>query len=241
MVSFSRNYGQTAALSAGVQHATGEYIATLDGDMQNDPKDILPMLKLCTEDVDIVSGYRKHRNDRFLRVQVSKIANFIVSKMTGLKLNDYGCSMKVYKKSTLAAIELYGEMHRFLPIYAHLKGAKVSEFVVQHHSRLAGQSKYGYQRILRVCLDIILFYFLFHSKKPLNVFSKFSFFFASISAIFFALFIRGGDQIYLILAAFSFQWILFPLLFALILELIIRTHYLSQSESQYTIGQKLNF
>lgn len=241
VISFTRNFGQTAALAAGIQNSSGTYIATLDGDLQNDPQDILPMLKLCSENVDIVSGYRKNRNDHFLRVRVSNIANSIVSKMTGLQLHDYGCSIKVYKRDTLADIKLYGEMHRFLPIYAHLKGAKVSEFVVNHHPRHKGTSKYGYQRTLRVCLDIVLFYFLFHSKKPLNFFSKFSYFFFFLSTLLFIQYTFSLDIVYLVLLCFSTQFIVYPLLFALILELIIRTHYLSQSESQFIISTKVNF
>jgi hypothetical protein len=199
------------------------------------------MLEMCKDDIDIVSGHRKNRNDDFLRVFVSKVANQIVSKMTGLLLHDYGCSIKVYRKSILEKIQLYGEMHRFLPIYAHLKGAKVSEVEVQHHPRHKGESKYGYQRTLRVCVDISMFYFLFHSKKPLNFFAKFSYFFSIITISLFILFLLNANLIYLVLALFSFQFIIYPLLFALILELIIRTHYLSQSESQYTITSKLNF
>lgn len=241
VISFARNFGQTAALSAGVQNSSGTFIATLDGDLQNDPQDILPMLELCSEEVDIVSGYRKNRNDNFLRVQISKIANSIVSKMTGLDLHDYGCSMKVYRNKSLSTIQLYGEMHRFLPIYAHLKGAKVKEFVVKHHPRHKGVSKYGYQRILRVCLDIVLFYFLFHSKKPLNVFSKVSYFFAIITLLMIIQFLITSNLLFLVLFAISLQFVIYPLFFALILELIIRTHYLSQSESQFIIKSKLNF
>ena len=172
-IKFRRNFGQTAALAAGIRGSSGDWIATLDGDMQNDPKDILPLYQKATvEGWDVVSGWRRNRKDSLLRSQISKIANRLVSKISGLELHDYGCSMKIYRRSVLDKLKLYGEMHRFLPIYASLKGAKVCEMVVNHRSREQGVSKYGYLRIVRVLVDMLLFHFLFRSGKPFQFFVK---------------------------------------------------------------------
>ncbi|MBT3784239.1 glycosyltransferase family 2 protein [bacterium] len=240
-VSLSRNFGQTSALSAGIRGASGEWVATLDGDMQNDPADILPLVEECKQGYDIVSGWRKNREDTFLRVFVSKIANQIASKITGLQLHDYGCSMKVYRRGILQRIRLYGEMHRFLPIYASLKGARVTEREVKHHPRTKGQSKYGYQRILRVLLDMLMFSFLFHSRSPLPFFSRISviLFTAGLGCIFPG--VWQGNALLLFAGLFLFTVSGFLVLFALILELIIRTHYLSQQETQYSIQEIINF
>jgi len=241
IISLSRNFGQTSALSAGIRGAAGEWIATLDGDMQNDPADILPLLEECKNGYDIVSGWRKNREDSFLRVFVSKMANRLASRITGLPLHDYGCSMKVYRKSVLQRMQLYGEMHRFLPIYASLKGAKVTERVVSHHPRTRGSSKYGYQRILRVLLDMLMFAFLFHSKSPLKAFSQVSGFILALSIL---LIIPGffyGSAPLLFSGGILFTISGYLILFALILELIIRTHYLSQQETQYSIQELVNF
>ena len=241
IISLARNFGQTSALSAGIRGASGEYIATLDGDLQNDPADILPLLDECKKGFDIVSGWRQNREDSLLRVFVSKMANKIASRISGLPLHDYGCSMKVYRKAILQKIQLYGEMHRFLPIYGALKGARVTECVVHHHPRTMGRSKYGYQRILRVLLDMLMFSFLFHSKSPLRYFSPIS-----------ALILAASFLSALIGFIYGYVWPFFAacllfsiaghlILFALILELIIRTHYLSQKETQYSIKELVNF
>jgi glycosyltransferase involved in cell wall biosynthesis len=236
----SRNFGQTSALAAGIRGAKGEWIATLDGDLQNDPADILPLLKEGTRGFDIVSGWRKERDDPSLRVFLSQIANRIATGITGLELHDYGCSMKIYRKSTLARIRLSGEMHRFLPLYAYLKGARVTEKVVNHRPREKGVSKYGYLRILRVVLDMILFSFLFHSRTPLPYFSRLAIFFFLLCLGFLALAIFLGSSILAITSLLCFVLGSNTLLFALILELIIRTHYLSQQEAQYTIKDVMN-
>jgi glycosyltransferase involved in cell wall biosynthesis len=238
---FTRNYGQTSALAAGIQHASGEFIATLDGDLQNDPEDILPMLQVLKEqNLDIVSGWRKDRKDKFLRSALSRAANQILSSITGLALHDYGCSMKLYRVATLKNISLYGEMHRFLPIYAHLKGATVGEYVVHHHPREFGDSKYGFQRILRVLVDIFLFYFLFHSKRPLPVFANFFYIWEVLAILFFFSYFLFASPLCLFASSVSFSAGFVFLLAGLILELIIRTHYLSQHEAQYTIKKTTN-
>ena len=241
IISLSRNFGQTSALSAGIRGTSGEYIATLDGDLQNDPADIIPLLDECKKDFDIVSGWRKSREDSLLRVFVSKMANKIASRISGLPLHDYGCSMKVYRKAILQKIHLYGEMHRFLPIYGALKGARVTERVVNHHPRTMGRSKYGYQRILRVLLDMLMFSFLFHSKSPLRYFSPISasVLFGSILSALIGLIYQSIWPLFAACLLFTMAGHL--ILFALILELIIRTHYLSQKETQYSIQELVNF
>ena len=240
-IKFRRNFGQTAALAAGIRGSSGDWVATLDGDMQNDPSDILPLYQKATiEGWDVVSGWRKNRKDSFLRSQVSKIANRLVSKISGLELHDYGCSMKIYRRSVLDKLKLYGEMHRFLPIYASLKGAKVCEMAVNHRPREQGVSKYGYLRIVRVLVDMLLFNFLFRSGKPFQ-------FFVKIGVI--ALLIGLATLIAVLVSPPTIKllifWSLFGLLaiqiaawmvlFGLIVELILRTHYLAQQETQYEI------
>ena len=240
-IKFRRNFGQTAALAAGIRGSSGNWIATLDGDMQNDPSDILPLYQKATiEGWDVVSGWRKNRRDSFLRSQISKIANRLVSKISGLELHDYGCSMKIYRRSVLDKLRLYGEMHRFLPIYASLKGAKVCEMIVNHRPRKQGVSKYGYLRIIRVLVDMLLFHFLFHSGKPFQFFVKIgaiSLFFGMICLC--TILLNPPALEFIILWAFvgllAIQTAAWMVLFGLIVELILRTHYLAQEETQYEI------
>jgi glycosyltransferase involved in cell wall biosynthesis len=153
-IKFRRNYGQTSAMVAGFEHALGEVIVTLDGDLQNDPADIPKLLKKIDEGYDIVSGWRKYRKDHFSRVLPSKVANAIISKTTGVNLHDYGCSLKAYKANTVKSLEMYGEMHRFFPALASMTGAKITEIPVNHYPRKFGVSKYGFDRIFKVFSDI---------------------------------------------------------------------------------------
>jgi glycosyltransferase involved in cell wall biosynthesis len=164
-----RNSGQTAAMQAGFDHVQGKYIATLDGDLQNDPKDILRLLnRLKEEKLDLIVGWRKDRKDPFLRSLISKMANSLIGWSTDIKLHDYGCSLKVYRNKTLKAVQLYGEMHRLIPAWMSLytDKARISEEVVNHRPRIAGESKYGFGRIARVPLDLfsIIFFQRFLSK-----------------------------------------------------------------------------
>jgi len=157
VIRFRRNYGQTAAMYAGFEHATGEVIVTMDADLQNDPEDIPRLLKKLEEGYDIVSGWRKDRKDPFLSRRLpSKIANWIISKVTGVELHDYGCTLKAYRSEIAKRYRLYGDMHRFLPALARRFGAKITEIPVRHHPRLYGRSKYGIGRTVRVILDIFL-------------------------------------------------------------------------------------
>lgn len=245
-IKLRRNSGQTAALAAGIRGAKGNWVATLDGDMQNDPDDIIPLYrKAQNENWDVVSGWRKNRKDPFLRSQVSKIANRLVSGISGLELNDYGCSMKIYRRSILNKLQLYGEMHRFLPIYASLKGARVCEMIVNHRARESGVSKYGFLRITRVLVDMLIFYFLFHSGKPFQFFMKAALFilatglFLLIIPLFNAL-SNGWIAFNITAGLILLQTASFFILFGLILELILRTHYLTQKETQYEIISIVN-
>ena len=153
-IKLKRNFGQTSAMVAGFDHASGEIIVTLDGDLQNDPSDIPILLKKMEEGYDIVSGWRKYRKDHFSRVLPSKIANYIISATTGVSLHDYGCSLKAYRAKCIKSIDAYGEMHRFFPALASMTGARVTEMPVKHHARKFGTSKYGFERIFKVFSDI---------------------------------------------------------------------------------------
>ena len=156
IINLRRNYGQTAAMQAGFDHAKGEIVIPMDGDLQNDPKDIPILINKIHEGYDVVSGWRKERLDKKLtRIIPSKIANHLISKISGLHLHDFGCTLEAYKE-VLNDIKLYGEMHRFIPIYASWEGAKVTEIPVRHHARKAGKTKYGLSRIPKVILDILV-------------------------------------------------------------------------------------
>lgn len=170
----ARNYGQSTAMQAGFDAAQGEVIVTLDGDLQNDPADIPRLLEMLENDpgVDILSGWRKDRQDATLKRKLpSRIANWLISKVTGVPLHDYGCSLKVYRRQALANVRLYGELHRFVPALAHQFGARVKEVVVSHHARQRGTSKYGIDRTLRVILDLLLVQFLLrYVQRPIQFF-----------------------------------------------------------------------
>jgi glycosyltransferase involved in cell wall biosynthesis len=171
VIRFRRNFGQTAAMAAGMNYAKGEVIIPLDADLQNDPADIPRLLEKINEGYDVVSGWRKKRKDNTIRKIPSQIANRLISKVTGVHLHDYGCSLKAYRASVIKDVHLYGEMHRFIPAYAAMVGAKVTEIPVNHHPRLAGQSKYGMGRIVRVVLDLMVVKFLGgYGSKPIYFF-----------------------------------------------------------------------
>ncbi|MEL6581377.1 MAG: glycosyltransferase family 2 protein, partial [Cyanobacteria bacterium J06621_12] len=167
-----RNYGQTPAMAAGFESARGKAIVTLDGDLQNDPADIPMLLEKLEEGYDLVSGWRRKRQDAALtRLLPSKIANIIIAKVTGVKLHDYGCSLKAYRAELIADMNLYGELHRFLPALAYIEGARIAEVPVRHHARRFGQSKYGLGRTIRVIMDLLTVYFMKKFlTRPMHVF-----------------------------------------------------------------------
>lgn len=177
VIRFRRNFGQTAAMAAGFAHAKGDVIITLDGDLQNDPKDIPTLLKKIEEGYDVVSGWRVRRKDKFLTRRLPSIcANWLISRVTGVKLHDYGCTLKAYRREVAQNIGLYGEMHRFIPAMASWMGISVAEVAVNHYPRRHGTSKYGLSRTLRVILDLITVKFLLsYATKPLQMFGTVGF------------------------------------------------------------------
>jgi len=172
IIRFRRNFGQTSAMSAGFHYSSGDVIITLDADLQNDPKDIPAILKKLDEGYDIVSGWRRERKDKAVsRRFPSIVANKIISRLSGVYLHDYGCTLKAYRKEVIENIELYGEMHRYIPAVASRMGVSVAEIPVTHHSRKYGKSKYGISRTIRVILDIITIKFLLsYSQRPIQIF-----------------------------------------------------------------------
>ena len=251
VVKFRRNYGQTAAMYAGFQHAEGDVIITMDGDLQNDPHDIPKLLEKINEGYDIVSGWRKNRKDPFLtRILPSKIANWIISKVTGVHLHDYGCTLKAYRREVAKSYRLYGDMHRFLPAVAKSFGAKVTEVVVNHRPRLYGKSKYGIGRTIRVILDIFLVKFLNdYLNKPLYVFGGMGFTLAvigflillylAVEKIFFGASIGGRPL--LILGVLLFLSGLQLISTGIIAEVIIRTYYESKADVPYRIERVVQY
>lgn len=174
LIRFRRNFGQTAAMSAGFHEARGEVVITLDADLQNDPEDIPLLLQRIKAGADVVSGWRKDRKDKFISRRLPSItANALISKITGVYLHDYGCTLKAYRHDVIKDVHLYGEMHRFVPALANWVGARVEEIPVRHHARMFGKSKYGISRLVRVVLDLLTVNFLLrYSKSPIQMFGK---------------------------------------------------------------------
>jgi len=250
VIRFKRNYGQTAALYAGFQYAKGDVIITMDADLQNDPEDIPRLLEKLREGYDIVSGWRKYRKDPFLsRKLPSMVANWIISKVTGVYLHDYGCTLKAYKAEFLKDLELYGDMHRFLPALTKRKGAKITEIVVRHHPRIYGKSKYGIGRTIRVVLDILLVKFLNeYLNKPMYVFGSIGFFLLVVGflALAYLLFIKIfmgesiGKRPLLILSTLSILAGIQLVSTGIIAELLIRIYYRSKEEKPYFVEETIN-
>lgn len=244
VIRFRRNFGQTAALSAGIDHARGEIIVPMDGDLQNDPTDIPRLLAKIDEGYDVVSGWRKNRQDSLRRRLPSLIANRLISWISGVRLHDYGCSLKAYRRDVLEDVRLYGEMHRFVPIYASWQGARVTEMPVTHHPRTHGKSKYGLERTLKVVLDMIVVKFLAnYATKPIYVFGGFGFFALFMSFVTFAwmLYYKLAGQKDFIQTPLPLVTVMFLLvgclsvLLGLVAELSIRTYYESQGKRTYAI------
>lgn len=178
LVELRKNYGQSTAMTAGIDHSTGRYVALLDGDLQNDPTDIPGMLELLKkEDWDIVAGNRKNRKDgMFLRKIPSRIANAMIRRMTGVYIKDYGCTLKVFRREIAEELGLYGELHRFIPVLAKLQGARITQVDVKHHPRVHGKSKYGINRTFKVMSDLVLMVFMRkYMQKPMHLFGTFGF------------------------------------------------------------------
>ncbi len=251
VISLRRNYGQTAAMSAGIDAAKGEILIPMDADLQNDPKDIARLLEKLNEGFDVVSGWRKKRKDKLIMRKIpSWIANSVISKIGGVPLHDYGCSLKAYRREVLQDVKLYGEMHRFIPIYASWAGARVTEIPVDHHARQAGKSKYGISRTVKVIFDLMTIKFMAsYQTKPIYVFGTFGMlaFFLSIIAGIWAFVLKFAYGISFILTplpiiaivmlAISVQFILMGLL----AEMLVRTYHESQDKAIYTVREKIGF
>jgi len=249
-VIFRRNFGQTAAITAGIDHAQGHTIVLLDADMQNDPGDIPMLLAKLDEGYDLVSGWRKDRKDnRFTRIIPSIFANGLISWVTGVHLHDYGCTLKAYRRDALEGFRLYGEMHRFIPVFAHSVGARITEIPVRHHHRKFGEANYGLDRTLKVFLDLFTVKFLLnYSHKPMRLFGGMGMILITISVgLLLYLFIRRmfflvsvlGSPFFLIgvmLLILGFQ----SILMGLIAELLARTYHESQAKLTYTVREMIN-
>ena len=247
IIRFRKNFGQTAAMSAGFTHAQGDIIIALDADLQNDPADIPKMVKKLHEGFDVVSGWRKKRHDKALTRRLpSKIANWLISTITGVKLHDYGCTLKAYRKEVLAQTKLYGEMHRFIPALASWNGAIIEEIVVNHRPRTAGVAKYGLGRTWKVILDLITVNFLgSFSTKPIYVFGGLGLL-SGLCSIFFLFTViyqkiasnvdMSGNPLLLLTAVLMISTIQF-ILMGLLAELLVRTYHESQNRPTYVIRE----
>jgi glycosyltransferase involved in cell wall biosynthesis len=246
VIRFRRNFGQTAAMSAGIDHSQGDVIVLMDADLQNDPADIGRLMQKIDEGYDVVSGWRKHRKDKFLKRKLpSKIANGLISRVTKVRLHDYGCSLKAYRREVLDGVRLYGEMHRFIPAYASWAGAAITEIPVNHRARKYGKSKYGLSRTIRVVLDLITVKFLgSYSTKPLYWFGFISFFTGILGFLATGLllwqrftppYVKIHDNPLLELSAFMFMAAVQLVLFGLLAELQMRTYFESQGKATYTL------
>ncbi|ERN42729.1 glycosyltransferase involved in cell wall biogenesis [Rubidibacter lacunae KORDI 51-2] len=242
-----RNYGQTAAMAAGFEHACGAAIVSLDADLQNDPSDIPQLLAKLDEGYDLVSGWRKQRQDAALtRLLPSRIANWLIGKVTGVKLHDYGCSLKAYRSELLADMNLYGELHRFLPALAFIEGAKIAEIPVQHHARRFGQSKYGLGRTFRVLMDLLTVWFMKKFlTRPMHVFGSLGLLSFSagvllgiyLSALKLMMNQNIGDRPLLILVVVLLLAGVQLFCFGLLGELLMRTYHESQGRPIYRVRE----
>ncbi|MDY7020801.1 MAG: glycosyltransferase family 2 protein [Cyanobacteriota bacterium] len=242
-----RNYGQTPAMSAGFKHSCGEVIVTLDGDLQNDPADIPMLLEKLEEGYDVVSGWRKNRQDAALtRLLPSRLANGLISQMTGVKLHDYGCSLKAYRAEVAADLNLYGELHRFLPALAVIEGARITEVPVRHHARQFGKSKYGLDRTFRVVMDLLTISFIkTFLTRPMHVFGLLGLFSLSVGVasglyltfLKYALGQSIGDRPLLILAVLLTLSGIQLFCFGLLAEVLMRTYHESQNRPIYRVRE----
>ncbi|MBL7787376.1 MAG: glycosyltransferase family 2 protein [Chitinophagales bacterium] len=242
---FRRNYGQTAAMKAGIDYAKGDYIITLDGDLQNDPSDIPMMVqKLESEDLDMVAGRRANRQDGMvLRKIPSKIANALIRRMTGVYVHDYGCSLKVMRKEIAKNLGLYGQLHRYVPVLANLQGARIAEVDVQHHARIHGTSKYGLGRTFKVISDLLLMlFFQQYQQRPMHLFGPIGIFSflggTGILGYMLLLKLLGNDiwgRPLLLLGMILLIAGIQLLTFGIMAEIMMRTYYESQDKSPYRI------
>ena len=251
VIEFRKNYGQTAAMQAGIQAASMDIIVLLDGDLQNDPNDIPMMLEKLNEGYDLVHGWRKYRQDSYLdRTLPSKVANWLISKVTGFPVHDLGCSLKVMTAEIAKEIHLYGEMHRFIPILAHWRGARCLEIVTSHAPRRFGVSKYGLSRILRVLLDLLTVkYLIQYVVSPMKLFGAIGLFCFMLSGISGTATVwmkleagvdMTGNPLLLLTVISAMMGVQF-LSFGMLGELCSRIYFAAQKQTNYTIRQTMNF
>ncbi|MCP4977007.1 MAG: glycosyltransferase [Maribacter sp.] len=245
LIELKKNYGQSLALAAGLDYAEGDYIVTMDGDLQNDPSDIPQMLEYAVnDDYDVVTGIRRKRKDSLVKKIPSKIANFLVRRVTKLNIKDNGCALKIFTRDIAKDLNLYGEMHRFITLLAHLEGAQIKQVPVKHHARNAGVSKYGLERVFKVVADMMLLLFIRkYFQRPIHLFGIFGFFMILLGVLI---------NIYLLIVKLGFgedigtrPLLIFGLMFILagiqvftigiVMELLIRTYYESQKKRPYRI------
>ncbi|WP_055106001.1 glycosyltransferase family 2 protein [Paenibacillus ihumii] len=247
VIKFRRNFGQTAAMSAGFDYAQGDIIISMDSDLQNDPEDFAKLIDKMNEGYDVVSGWRKDRKDKTVSRKIpSKIANKLISKLTGVHLHDYGCSLKAYKSNVIKNVYLYGEMHRFIPAICSMIGAKIVEIPVKHHPRKFGVSKYGISRTIRVVLDLITVRFLqSYMTRPIQIFGKLGLYSIFMGLIFFVLtlYMKFGGTMnitgnpFFVISIFSWLAGLQLIVTGLLAEIQTRVYYEGQKKPIYVIDE----
>ena len=245
VVMFRRNFGQTAAIAAGIDYAEGEVIVLMDADLQNDPADIPMMLDYINQGYDVVSGWRVNRQDKMISRRLpSQAANWLISKVTGVYLHDYGCTLKAYRREVITGFRLYGEMHRFIPVYARMVGARMIEVPVHHHARRFGKAKYGLGRTLKVILDLFTVKFLLdYAAKPIYLFggAGLVLFAASFLILLYLIFMRLAFNEHMVRSPLLQMSVMFfimgfqSILMGLLAELLARTYHESQSKPTYTL------
>ncbi|MGZ8843458.1 MAG: glycosyltransferase family 2 protein [Pyrinomonadaceae bacterium] len=254
VVALRRNYGQTPAMAAGIHAAKGRVLIPMDADLQNDPADIARLLDKLDEGYDVVSGWRKNRQDPLITRKIpSQMANWLISKIGGVPLHDYGCSLKAYRRESLEDVQLYGEMHRFIPIYASWSGARVTEIPVEHHARTMGKSKYGLSRTIKVVFDLMTIKFMAsYQTKPLYMFGSaglITFAISLLCAVFaflmkFANWPHHADFIQTPLPVLTMVLLVLGVQFffmGLLAEMLVRTYHESQAKAIYAVRERINF
>lgn len=250
VVNFRRNFGQTAAMAAGIDYSSGEILVFMDSDLQNEPEDIMKLIDKIEEGYDVVSGWRKNRQDKlFSRKIPSRIANRLISKVTGVNLHDLGCSLKAYRGEVLRQVNLYGEMHRFIPVHASWVGARITEVPVGHHARQFGESKYGIKRTFKVLLDLITVKFMgSYSTKPIYIFGGTGFitlilgFFSGLAVILMKIYRNEdmtGNPFFMLTIMLFIVGVLF-IQMGIIAEIMIRTYHESQKMPPYRVRETIN-
>jgi glycosyltransferase involved in cell wall biosynthesis len=249
VVTLRRRFGQTAALMAGIDHARGEVVVALDGDGQNDPADIPALLDKIAEGYDVVSGWRRERQDARRRTWSSRLANALIARLSGVRLHDFGCTLKAYRREVLRGVRLYGEMHRFIPIYASWQGARVAEIPVRHHPRRHGASKYGFERVFKVALDLLVVQFFGRFEtRPIYVFGGFALLTWLVAALAsaYAVYLKYWQHTTFIqtplplIAVISFNTGVMSIGMGFLAELLMRTYFESQKKPPYAVRHTQN-